>query len=508
MNPAEQHVKTKLLAFAMKAHAQLHAGQQLEPLPYVHFVTWHLERIGSGKCKRLIVALPPRHAKTFLCSICLSAWLLAHAPASKILLVSYGQELADKIAYDIREILRSDWFLRLFKTRIAKGKLTDVVTTAGGGVRSVSVEGGVTGLGADFIIVDDPVQIKDSANVRQIERVNDLFDSEIRTRLNNPRKGAIVIVAHRLAEDDLPGHVQREGGWMAVRLPLIASRSRTYKPADGFEWLRKKGELLRPDAFTARDIERLRRMKHPDFETLQQQNPGARDRLRIKSEHIGDFETAEVPSDTAVVLSIDPGQKGGSSNSYSVVQAWAPHNGRYLLLDQWREQARYSDFRSEVRRFIRHRRPSAILVEATAQGPALISDIRPQDGVKIISVTPVEDKISRLRRHQKAIRAGVLLLPERAPWREEFVGELTLFPYTAFDDQVDALTQFLDWIAKNPNLPKRPPLASLGRNVGAWRPSKLIYRIATCIGVSGWRFGATTTLVGSPILSPANNRCW
>jgi hypothetical protein len=104
---------------------------------------------------------------------------LAHAPASKILLVSYGQELADKIAYDIREILRSDWFRRIFKTRIAKGKLTDVVTTAGGGVRSVSVEGGVTGLGADFIIVDDPVQIKDSANVRQIERVNDLFDSEI-----------------------------------------------------------------------------------------------------------------------------------------------------------------------------------------------------------------------------------------------------------------------------------------------------------------------------------------
>jgi hypothetical protein len=124
MTAADDLITTNLLAFAMKAHSQLRPGQPLQPLPYVRILTSRLERVSSGDCKRLVVALPPRHAKTFLCSICLSAWLLAHAPASKILVVSYGQELADKIAYDIREILRSDWFRRLFKTRIAKGKLT------------------------------------------------------------------------------------------------------------------------------------------------------------------------------------------------------------------------------------------------------------------------------------------------------------------------------------------------------------------------------------------------
>jgi predicted phage terminase large subunit-like protein len=478
MTAADNLITTSLLAFAMKAHAQLRPGQQLEPLPYVHFVTSHLERVSSGKCKRLIVALPPRHAKTFLCSITLSAWILAHAPASKILLVSYGQELADKIAYDIREILRSGWFRRLFETRIAKGKLTDVVTTAGGGVRSVSVEGGVTGLGADFIIVDDPVQIKDSANTRQIERVNDLFDSEIRTRLNNPKKGAIVIVAHRLAEDDLPGHVKSEGAWTTVRLPLIAARSRTYKTAEGFEWLREKGELLRPDAFTPRDVERLRRMRHPDFETLQQQRPGARDRLRIWAEHFGAFASAEVPSDVPVVLSIDPGQNGGPTHSYSVAQVWALHDQRYLLLDQWRGQSRYRELRGEVYRLIRQWRPSVILIEATAQGPALVSDIRPQVGMEICAITPVEDKVTRLRRHQKTIRDGVVLLPQHAPWRDEFVNELTTFPYATFDDQVDAMTQFLEWIARNAVM-KRPPRAvaagmsgnGLALNAQGWRPA-------------------------------------
>jgi predicted phage terminase large subunit-like protein len=382
---------------------------------------------------------------------------LAHAPAAKILLISYGQELADQIAYDIRATLQSDWFRRSFKTRIAKSKLSDLVTTAGGGLRSVAVEGSVTGFGADLIIVDDPVQIKDSENIRLLERVNDLFDSAIRTRLNNQKKGAIVIVAHRLAEDDLPGHVREEGGWTTIRLPLIARHSRTYKTDDGVVWLREKGDILRPDAFNARDIKRLRQTKHPDFETLQQQNPGARDRLRILAEHIGVFASAEGLPNRPVVLSIDPAQKGGLSNSFGVMQAWTAHEDRYLLLDQVRQQARFTDFRAEVHRFIRRFRPSAILIEATGQGPSLMSDIKPQRGMDIVPITPADDKITRLRRHQKKIRDGLIFLPEDAPWRGEFVGELTQFPYAAFDDQVDALTQFLDWIEKNPSLAERSP---------------------------------------------------
>jgi len=46
----------------------------------------------------------------------------------------------------------------------------DFVTTDGGGVRSLSIEGGVTGLGADYIIIDDPVEIKDCDNTKCLER--------------------------------------------------------------------------------------------------------------------------------------------------------------------------------------------------------------------------------------------------------------------------------------------------------------------------------------------------
>jgi hypothetical protein len=141
-------VRASLLAFAMKAFAQANQGRQLLAQPYLRFLATHLEDVAEGKVKRLVVALPPRHLKTFMASICLAAWILAHDPSAKIMIVSYAQELANSIAYGIREILKAEWFRRVFKTRVAKFKLNDIVTTAGGRVRSVSLEGGVTGLGS------------------------------------------------------------------------------------------------------------------------------------------------------------------------------------------------------------------------------------------------------------------------------------------------------------------------------------------------------------------------
>lgn len=102
---------------------------------------------------------------------------------------------------------------------------------------------------------------------------------------------------------------------------LVASRARDYDIGDGAIWHRKKGEFLRPDAFTQRDIEKLRGSTCPGFETLQQQNPGKRDYLRIKAEHFPMFSPEALPKHLPVVLSIDPGQKGGPTNSFCVIQA-------------------------------------------------------------------------------------------------------------------------------------------------------------------------------------------
>jgi predicted phage terminase large subunit-like protein len=475
-NDTKKLVQTEFLAFAMKAFAYLNKGRDLGQDKYLKLLAERLARVAAGKTKRLVVSLPPRHFKTFLGSICLPAWILAHNPSAKIIILTYGQELAGKNAYAIRGILRSEWFKQAFQTRIKKdrAKLADFVTTDGGGVRALSIQGGVTGLGADYIIIDDPVEIKDCGKAKWLERVNDLFDDEIQTRLDNPKKGCIVVIAHRISEDDLPGHVLQKVGWKQLKLPLIAMRSRTYDLGDGEVWELKKGELLRPDAFTKQDIRELRCSKQPGFETLYQQNPSGRDRLRIKAEFFPAFSAAQprMPH-SPVVLSIEPGQKGGPTNSFSVIQAWAPKDGAHLLLDQWREQASYPEFRSQARLFIRKYRPSAVLIEDTGQGPSLRAEIKAQNGMELVPIIPVGDKIERLRRHRRAIRDGLVQLPQGAAWHAEFISEATQFPYGPFDDQMDALSQYLNWIAEHPNPHKRPPMAiiqgvdSQGRPISA-----------------------------------------
>jgi hypothetical protein len=244
-------LRSDLLSFARKALTET-SGETMPEDRYLELLAGRLADLVTGDSKRLIVNLPPRHFKTWMGSICLSAWILGHHPSAKILMLTHGQELADKIARAVRAIMRSAWYKELFKkTRLASSKLDDFATTAGGAVRSVSMEGGVTGYGADYIIVDDPTELKDCDNVKRLERVVDLFQTEILTRLNNPKRGRVVIIAHRVNEDDLSGHLlAQQGRWRHLKLPLIAMRRRVHKLPDGETWVREKGELLRPDAST------------------------------------------------------------------------------------------------------------------------------------------------------------------------------------------------------------------------------------------------------------------
>jgi len=130
---ATQLIKTEYRAFAMKAFKTLNHGRSLGHDRYLELLADRLASVATGELKRLVISLPPRHAKTFMGSICFVPWILAHDPAAKILLLSYGQDLADKIAYAIREIMRSSWYHQAFRTRIAadRAKVSDFMTTAG-----------------------------------------------------------------------------------------------------------------------------------------------------------------------------------------------------------------------------------------------------------------------------------------------------------------------------------------------------------------------------------------
>jgi hypothetical protein len=141
---------------------------------------------------------------------------------------------------------------RLSKT---KSRKMNFATTAGGGLFAASIHSNVTGFGADLVIVDDPAGIRDAANLEKLKEVNENFVKEVLSRLDDQRTGRVLIIMHRLHENDLCGYVLQQGGWTRTVLPLIAPRTKTFDL--GFwKWKRKKGDVLRPDAFSKREIKR------------------------------------------------------------------------------------------------------------------------------------------------------------------------------------------------------------------------------------------------------------
>jgi predicted phage terminase large subunit-like protein len=416
---------------------------------YLELLASELSAFADSTTKRLVlVNLPPRHLKTLLGSICLSAWILGRKPNTKIMLLACSEKLAGKISGQIRDIMSAQWYQEIFPTRIKWGraKVMDFETTDGGGVLASSIHAIITGFGADILIVDDPHDISDVRNPELLDKTVEIFEAEVRSRLNNRKRPRILVIAHRIHDRDLSAHLLRQGDWAHVILPLVATRDQSYETDYG-RWHRRKGELLRPEAEDEDDIARRKTLLvNPDFDMLYQQDCDGQARPPINAD---DFPTF-VPGNHADLrcgVSIDAGNTDGDDASFSVIQAWAFDEKNLYLINQFREQCEFNELKRMSKRFIKNHQPDVVLIENTANGPALISELRRRGKTRrlVLPITPRGSKAARLNRHIDKIREGRVQLPENAVFNAEFGAEFERFHRREHTDQVDAFTQMADW---------------------------------------------------------------
>ena len=62
------------------------------------------------------------------------------------------------------------------------------------------------------------------------------------------------------------------------------------------------------------------------------------------------------------------------------------------------------------------------------------------------AIEPEADKVTRMFGASASYEAGLVKHPEKARWLIDFENELTTFPLAPFSDQVDSVSQFLNWI--------------------------------------------------------------
>jgi hypothetical protein len=252
----------------------LYPGQELVYAGYLEAIATLLVGVAKRAYRNVVINLPPRHLKSALASVLYPAWRLGCDPTVKFICISYGDDLAHDLSAQTRKIMRSPRYKQIFPGTILDKSAVDHIRTTMGGYRYATAVGSdITGFGADEIIIDDPVQPEDALSERVKQQLRDWVNSSVYTRFNDPSKGALVLVMHRLAPDDLSGTKEPYADFV-LKLPLIAEEVEHYTYHDRTIMRREPGEPLNPRRMGVAEIEALKvRIAPHVFASQYQQRP-------------------------------------------------------------------------------------------------------------------------------------------------------------------------------------------------------------------------------------------
>ena len=441
-----------LYLFLVGAFDILCPGDRFARAGYLEAMCYALQRVADGKCTRIIISVAPRHLKSICASVLLPAFILGHDPTRKIMVVSYGGDLAKAHAETFRRLVQSALYRSLFPAvRLDPRSMAwdSIKTMQGGGRMAMSLTGAMTGFGADVIVLDDLIKAGDANYETMRARVRTQFDQAIYSRLNDKRTGAIVSVAQRLHLDDITGYLLEKGGFEHLVLPSIAQK-RTVLPLYGNRtFTLEPGSALNP-AREPRDVmDRIREdIGTYAFNAQYLQDPELADGQYLKIEDLDLVD--ELPDLDCLVRRVqswDTAAKDGPNAAYSagLTFGWHREEERWYLLDVCRERLGYSDLKDRVIGLRKRWNAERVLIEDAAMGTALLSDLRTHGHTWSRSVFATEGKLERFLPATDWLKSGFLVIPKDRPWFDPFRRELLAFPSHTFRDQVDALVQFLQW---------------------------------------------------------------
>jgi predicted phage terminase large subunit-like protein len=456
-------LRSELRLFIQKSFETVSPADKFLPNWHIDAIAYQLTRIVSGEIKHLIITMPPRSGKSISVSVAFVAWLLGHQPAVRVVCASYGNELATQLSMDTRKVMESDWYAECFPgTKVGDDKNTQdfIGTTKSGYRRTTTVGGAFTGLGGDYIIIDDPIKADDAPSESKRKSVLDWFANTVLSRQNQPTEGRFIVIQQRTHEEDLAGHLLDAGGWTHLNLPVIAEVPEDVAVGAGKMHHREPGDLLHPERMPKAYLDiLLSAMGTGAFNAQYQQKPGPAGeqiikwpwflRFHLKGEgHLIGFNKR--PGDV-VLQSYDQAYTNSSRSDYTVCTTYLYRDGLLYLLNVLREKYGYTDLLRKIPEWAAAWKADQVIVEGTGAGLALASTLQRLDPMKYLYSTPKDDKVTRLRKFSPLVERGLVLLPYEALWLQAFKNEIESFPNGKHDDQVDSFSQALKWLYREDN---------------------------------------------------------
>jgi predicted phage terminase large subunit-like protein len=439
---------------------------------------WHhrtvihrLEAIERGAVRRQIICMPRRHGKSLLASQLFASWYLGRHPDRHVISTTYGQDLSDTFGRRVRNFIMDPRHQAVFPRCQMAGDSSAASRfdlTVGGGYFSTGRGGGVTGRGANLMLIDDPIKDSEEARSELVRRnLQEWFRTVAFTSLQPG--AAVAVVTTRWHMDDLVGMLLREqpGEWDVLSLPAVALEDEPH---------RKAGEPLWPEAYPLNVLEKIREaVGSATWETMYQQRPAVAEGQIFKRAWWKFYD--QQPEFTSTVVAADLAYTAKTSSDYTVVLVIGVTKDAYYVRHMFRARCEAPAFESALMGLANQFHPVKIYIEASAGGTQLAQRLRADTRLNVVDVAVKGDKQARAWRASPSVECGKVYLPAQAAWTDEFLDEVSAFPNSRHDDCVDAFSLGINALSELPNYRLRIT------NIFTGEPSDL-----SDYGLPGWQW--------------------
>lgn len=402
------------------------------------------DRVISGECKRLIIAMPPRHGKSQLGSYLFPAYLMGKMPQSKLIVGSHTAELAQRFGRMIRNLVDEERYQELFPNTVlsADSKAAGRWSTSQGGEAFFIGKGGaMTGRGGDVIILDDILDEQDALSDTAMENTWEWITSGPRQRLQPG--GTMILINTRWKTDDPAGRFIKAQSqvkadqWEVLEFPAILP----------------SGRPLWPEYWKLEELEKVKfSIGLQKWNAQWQQQPTNDDGAILKREWWRKWQYDEPPPCEYIIQSYDTAYSKKETADYSVISTWgvftpdADSGPNIILLGVRRGRWDFPELKRVALEEYKYWNPDNVLIEAKATGTPLQQELR-RVGIPVTMFSPGgrrsgQDKISRANAIAPILESGMVWASED-DWAQELIEECAAFPNSSHDDQVDSMTMAL-----------------------------------------------------------------
>ncbi len=458
-----------------------HVGQILARRCLAEFATftddryqmnWHhallcdyLDHFVAKDIRRLMVFMPPRHGKSELVSRKLPAFIFGKNPDASVIATSYSADLAQRMNRDVQRIIDGKKYGELFPNTCLSGKTGRAKSGVGyirtsdifeivdhrGTYRGAGVGGGITGMGGDYIIIDDPVKNREDANsLTMRDKLWDWYTSTLYTR--QEKNAAILITLTRWHEDDLAGRLlelakkdPEADQWEILMLPALCEEAERH-PLDP----REDSTALWPEKYSFRELQRIKATVGTyDWSAMYQQRPQPAGGTIFRREWMNQIYR-ELPAGAQIIQTWDLPFKNSEASAKCAGIVMARKGAGIYFIDVVNDKMGFTDSVTAIRSLTaKYPKARAKVVEDKANGPAIISYLQ-KEIPGMIPFNPKGSKEDKALSVAPYFEAGNVYFPECAPWKGDLIDDLLRFPTGVYKDTVDASVQGILYLMDKP----------------------------------------------------------